>query len=93
MIIPNITIEQLLEREYKNIYYSSTAQMESVESYMHKYERDKLVPGFTMSARTRPLVISKLDTYMRERTALIRSKRLIDEFKVWLLENAQMFNP
>jgi hypothetical protein len=32
-----------------------------------------------MTSRTRPLVISKLDTYMRERVPIIRSKRLIDE--------------
>ena len=46
--------------EYKNLYYSSTSNTETVESYMHKYERDKLVPGFTMSMRTRPLVIAKM---------------------------------
>jgi hypothetical protein len=38
-----------------------------------------MVPGFSMTSRTRPLVISKLDTYMRERVPIIRSKRLIDE--------------
>ena len=37
-----------------------------------------------MSSRTRPLVISKLDTYMRERTPIIRSKRLIDELFVFI---------
>mgnify|MGYP000426686889 CR=1 FL=1 len=42
------TIEQILEREYRNVYYSSTSNMETVESYMNKYERDKLVPGFTI---------------------------------------------
>jgi len=43
-----------------------------------------MVPGFSMTSRTRPLVISKLDTYMRERTPLIRSKRLIDELFVFI---------
>ena len=37
-----------------------------------------------MTSRTRPLVISKLDTYMRERTPVIRSKRLIDELFVFI---------
>ena len=40
--------------------------------------------GFSMTSRTRPLVISKLDTYMRERTPIIRSKRLIDELFVFI---------
>src|SRR6056300_51959 len=66
------TIEQLLEREYRNIYSSSTSNMESVESYMHKYERDKLVPGFTMSMRTRPLVIAKMIEYVREKSVTIQ---------------------
>ena len=71
------TIEAILEREYRNLYYSATSNMETVESYMHKYERDKLVPGFTMSARTRPLVIAKMIEYIREKSVTIQSKRLM----------------
>ena len=83
------TIEQLLEREYRNIYYSSTANMESVESYMHKFERDKLVPGFTMSARTRPLVIAKMIEYIREKSVTIQSKRLLSEMRVFVWKNGK----
>jgi hypothetical protein len=36
------TIEQVLSREYKNLYYSSRSDTETVESYMAKFERDKL---------------------------------------------------
>ena len=43
-----------------------------------------MVPGFSMTSRTRPLVISKLDTYMRERVPIIRSKRLIEELFVFI---------
>ena len=83
------TIEQLLEREYRNIYYSSTANMESVESYMSKFERDKLVPGFTMSARTRPLVIAKMIEYIREKSVTIQSKRLLSEMRVFVWKNGK----
>jgi hypothetical protein len=83
------TIEQLLEREYRNIYYSSTANMESVESYMHKFERDKLVPGFTMSARTRPLVIAKMIEYIREKSVTIQSQRLMKEMRVFVWKNGK----
>jgi hypothetical protein len=83
------TIEQILEREYKNLYYSSTANMESVESYMHKFERDKLVPGFTMSARTRPLVIAKMIEYIREKSVTIQSKRLMSEMRVFVWKNGK----
>jgi len=83
------TIEQILEREYRNLYYSSTANMESVESYMSKFERDKLVPGFTMSARTRPLVIAKMIEYIREKSVTIQSKRLMSEMRVFVWKNGK----
>ena len=83
------TIEQILERQYGNLYYSSTSQMETVESYMSKYERDKLVPGFTMSVRTRPLVIAKMIEYIREKGVTIQSKRLLGEMRVFVWKNGK----
>ena len=83
------TIEQVLEREYKNLYYSPTNQMDTVESYMHKYERDKLVPGFTMSMRTRPLVIAKMIEYVREKSVTFQSKRLLQEMRVFIWKNGK----
>tara|TARA_B110000285_G_scaffold50652_1_gene57581 strand:- start:5754 stop:7328 length:1575 start_codon:yes stop_codon:yes gene_type:complete len=83
------TIEQVMEREYKNLYYSSTGNMETVESYMSKYERDKLVPGFTMSVRTRPLVIAKMIEYVREKSVTIQSKRLVGEMRVFVWKNGK----
>ena len=83
------TIEQILEREYKNMYYSSTNNMETVESYMSKFERDKLVPGFTMSAKTRPLVIAKMIEYIRDHSVTIQSKRLMSEMRVFVWKNGK----
>ena len=83
------TIEQIMEREYRNLYYSATSQMETVESYMSKYERDNLVPGFTMSARTRPLVIAKMIEYIREHSVTIQSKRLMSEMRVFVWKNGK----
>tara|TARA_B110000967_G_C18734176_1_gene484204 strand:- start:300 stop:992 length:693 start_codon:yes stop_codon:yes gene_type:complete len=83
------TIEQILEREYRNMYYSSTNNMETVESYMSKFERDKLVPGFTMSAKTRPLVIAKMIEYIRDHSVTIQSKRLMSEMRVFVWKNGK----
>ena len=83
------TIEQILEREYRNLFYSATNNMETVESYMHKYERDKLVPGFTMSSRTRPLVIAKMIEYIRDHSVTIQSKRLMGEMRVFVWKNGK----
>ena len=83
------TIEQVMAREYRNLYYSPKNHLDTVESYMSKYERDQLVPGFTMSARTRPLVIAKLMEYVRDKSVTIQSKRLLEEMRVFIWKNGK----
>jgi hypothetical protein len=83
------TIEQIMEREYRNLYFSPKSQMDTVESYMTKYERDQLVPGFTMSMRTRPLVIAKMMEYIREKSVTVQSKRLMGEMRVFVWKNGK----
>ena len=43
-----------------------------------------MVHVLSKTSITRPLVNSKLDTYMRERVPIVRSKRLIDELFVFI---------
>jgi hypothetical protein len=83
------TIEQILEREYPNLYYSSRSDQDTVESYMTKYERGNLVPGFTMSMKTRPLVIAKMMEYIRDKSVTIQSKRLLEEMRVFVWKNGK----
>ena len=83
------TIEQILEREYANLYYSSKTEQDTVETYMNKMERGNLVPGFTMSMRTRPLVIAKMMDYVRERSVTIKSQRLLKEMRVFVWKNGK----
>ena len=56
---------------------------------MSKWERDQLVPGFTMSMRTRPLVIAKMIEYIREHSVTIQSKRLMQEMRVFIWKNGK----
>jgi len=84
------TLEQLINRDYKNIYYSAKNPLETVETYMQKYENDRLVPGFTNSVRTRPLMFQKLEEYVRERAITIRSLRTIMEMEVFIWRNGKM---
>jgi hypothetical protein len=56
---------------------------------MAKFERDKLVPGFTMSLKTRPLVIAKMTEYVRERSVVLQSKRLLAEMRVFIWRNGK----
>jgi hypothetical protein len=83
------SIQVALDRNYKNLYYSpKDSSVSDVSQQLARYidlkDTSQMVPGFTMSSRTRPLVISKLDTYMRERAPVIRSRRLIEELFVFI---------
>jgi len=82
-------IQEVIDRNYTNLYYSYR-ELGYVDDDVHLRKgwdlkkKEDMVPGFTMSSRTRPLVISKLDTYMREKTPIVHSKRLIDELFVFI---------
>ena len=54
-------------------------------------DKSQMVPGVSTTSRTRPLMISALEMYMREKTPIIRSRRLIQELLVfiWLNGKAQ----
>jgi len=81
-------LQQIIDRQYPNTFYSSAdLQYVDVERQMtNKYNRDerKMVPGFTNSQKTRPLLISKLDNYFREQSVVVYSKRLLDELSVFI---------
>ena len=82
-------IQEAIDRNYKNLYYSYK-EFGYIDEDIHLQkgydlkDKSQMVPGFSMTSRTRPLVISKLDTYMRERVPIVRSKRLIDELFVFI---------
>lgn len=82
-------IQVAIDRGYKNLYYSPKENAisdvsQQLSRYVDLKDTANMVAGFTTSSRTRPLVISKLDMYMRERVPVIRSRRLIDELFVFI---------
>ena len=76
-------IQQVIDRGYQNLFYmSNDLKYIDVERQMsNRFYRDEkqMVAGFSTTSKTRPLIISALDTYMSEKDILIRSGRLIDE--------------
>ena len=90
------SIQVALDKGYPNIYYSYKQdgyldeEIHLKKNYDLKKKSQK-VPGFSMTSRTRPLVISKLETYFRDKTPIVHSKRLIDELFtfVWLGHRAE----
>jgi len=86
------TIQTVLDRGYQNVYYSSKSDTANItmDNFLNRNDNN-LVPGFTNSTKTRPLVVSKLEAYMRDRACVIQSRRLLEELRtfVWKHGKAQ----
>ena len=55
----------------------------------YRAEERGMVAGFSTTSKTRPLIISKLDEYFREKTIIVRSTRLIDELFTFIYMNGR----
>jgi hypothetical protein len=55
----------------------------------YRAEERGMVAGFSTTSKTRPLIISKLDEYFREKAIIIRSNRLIDELFTFIYMNGR----
>ena len=84
------TIQVAIDRAYPNLYYSQKSDQANVNSYFDKYQdHSKMVAGFTMSSRTRPMVIGKFQEYLSDKGVTIQSKRLIEEMKTFIWRNGR----
>jgi hypothetical protein len=86
-------IQQCIDRQYKNLFYmSKDLKYIDVENQLrNKYRAEErgMVAGFSTTSKTRPLIISKLDEYFREKSIVIRSSRLIDELFTFIYMNGR----
>ena len=84
------TIQVAIDRAYSNLYYSQRSDSPNADSYFDKYQdHSKMVAGFTMSSRTRPMVIGKFQEYISDKGVTIQSRRLIEEMKVFIWKNGK----
>ena len=84
------TLDAIQERGYRNLYHSPKTEKMTAESYLRVFEgNSEMVPGFTMSMRTRPLCINKMREFIGDNSVTIRSKRLLEEMKVFVWKNGR----
>jgi hypothetical protein len=84
------TLDAIQERGYRNLYHSPKSDQITAESYLRVFEgNSEMIPGFTMSMRTRPLCINKFREFVGDRSVTIRSKRLLEEMKVFVWKNGR----
>jgi hypothetical protein len=84
------TVQTAIDRGYRNLYYSPKQDAMTSDQWARRYENNNnLVAGFTTSVKTRPLMIEKFREYAHEKSCVIRSKRLIEEMKVFIWKNSK----
>jgi len=87
------TIQQILDRDYKNLFWSNKdiQYVDADTQWTNKYYREQkqMIPGFTISSKTRPMIVSKIDAYMKDKSLVIHSKRLIDELFTFIWSNGR----
>ena len=76
-------IQQIIDRGYGNLFYMSKdlkyVDVENQLTNRYRAQDRGLTAGFSTTSKTRPLIISKLEQYIREKSVTIRSQRTIDE--------------
>ena len=88
------TIQIVIDKGYSNLYYSPKGDAAtSADAFLAKgydiTDTSKMVPGFTMSMKTRPLTIGKLDVYLREKSLIIQGKRTMEEMRTFIWKNGR----
>lgn len=83
------TIQVAIDCGYKNLHYTYKndpfldQNIHLRKGYDLKEKQD-MVPGYSIDVKTRPMLISKLDLYFRDRAPKIYSKRFINELWVFM---------
>lgn len=81
-------LEKLREMQYPKLYYSIKSTHEYVESYLGEND-DRAVLGFTTSIKTRPLIVAKLEEYVRNKLITMHSARVFHELKTFIWHNGK----
>ena len=81
-------LTKLEDMGYPNIYYSVKSTHEHVESYAAQ-GRSGVVLGFTTSMKTRPLIVAKLEEFIRNELIIVQSSRFLNELKTFVWNNGK----
>jgi len=93
LVVENVGIgisvlEKLRDLDYPNLYYSIKSTHKYVDPVEGEYN-DQAVMGFTTSSKTRPLIVAKLEEYIRNKLIRPRSQRLFSEVKTFIWNNGK----
>lgn len=83
------TIQYVIDSGYKNLYYSFRNDPYLDENiHLRKAhdlkQKEDMVPGYSITVKSRPVLVSKLDIYFRDKAPIIHSKRFLNELYVFM---------
>ena len=81
-------LEKLIDAGYPNLYYSTKGTHEYIEQYRAE-NMPNSIPGFTTSQKTRPLIVAKLEEFIRNELITLNSIRIYQELKTFVWRNGR----
>lgn len=76
-------LKKIQDKEYPNLYYSSKGDHHYIDPITAQWHSNA-IPGFTTSSKTRPLIVAKMEEFMRNKLITINSNRLLSEMKTFI---------
>ena len=76
-------LKKLQDKRYPNLYYSAKGDHSYVDPVSAQWHSNA-IPGFTTSSKTRPLIVAKMEEFMRNKLITINSNRLLSEMKTFI---------
>jgi len=81
-------LKKLLDNGYPNIYHSAKGDHRYVDPVSAQWQSN-VIAGFTTSSKTRPLIVAKMEEFMRNKLITINSNRLLSEMKTFIWRNGR----
>ena len=81
-------LDKIKETEYPNVYHSVKSTHEYVEQHIADYSTNA-VAGFSTTSKTRPLIIAKMEEFIRNKLVTIYSARLFNELETFVWQNGR----
>ena len=93
MVIENNSVgfavlDKLRDLAYPNLYYSIKSTHEYVEQYIGE-TASNAVAGFSTTSKTRPLIVAKMEEFIRNKLVTIYSARLFNELETFVWQNGR----
>lgn len=76
-------LKKMQDKGYPNLYYSTKGDHQYIDPVTAQWQSN-VVPGFTTSSKTRPLLVAKMEEFIRNKLITINSNRLLSELKTFV---------